>query len=162
MDAPLSATVATGQTTVNAAFLKDIKDDSVHLKRLFEKLDELTFHRQAAINHLAEVNDLVDDLLDQMAMHFSLEEAYGYFDNALEVAPRLNQEADRLRDEHAGLYQTLVDLDVRLHDIAPERSPEIDNWLSDYRRFCVEFRRHEEDEVRMVVGALDTDLGVGD
>ena len=154
--------VQTRATTVNAAFLRDIKEDNLQLKRLFDEVAQMTFHRQAAINHWNDLGRTVDELLDQMAMHFSLEEAYGYFDNAIEVAVQWSQKAESLRNQHASLFSQLVSLDAQMHDLAPERSTSIDHWLEDFQSFVQEFKRHEEEEVKMILAAIDDDLGVGD
>ncbi|MEM9826576.1 MAG: hemerythrin domain-containing protein [Planctomycetota bacterium] len=152
----------TRSTTVNAAFLRDIKDDNQELKRLFDHLGSLTFHPQMAINHWDELVATMDQLVDQVAMHFALEEAYGYFDNAIEVAVQLSKRSEMLRDQHATLFEKLVDLDRRISDLSPERPEKIAAWLKDFKHFNFEFARHEEAEIRLILSAIDDDLGVGD
>lgn len=154
--------VQTRSMTVNAAFLKDIKDDNRDLKRLFDRVSELTFHRQVAINHWAELGNTIDQLLDQIAMHFSLEEAYGYFDNAISVATELTRQSEILRNQHAVLFQQLVEIDDLQHSIAPQRSPEVDHWVAELKQFIRQFAAHEEAELKLILSAIDDDLGVGD
>jgi hypothetical protein len=49
----------------------------------------------------------LSQLRDLIALQFSLEEVYGYFDNPVSVDPRLSRQADRLRSEHAALKQEI-------------------------------------------------------
>ena len=56
---------------VNAAFLKDIKDDSQDLKMLLDQITPITRHQQTAVNHWPELIILMSDLRDQLALHFS-------------------------------------------------------------------------------------------
>ena len=37
-------------------------------------------------------------------MHFALEDAYGYFEDAVAEAPRLSDMAEQLHSEHDGLF----------------------------------------------------------
>jgi hemerythrin len=152
--------VQTRLTTINAAFLKDIKDDNRELKRLFDAIAELTFHPQMAVNHWPELVDLMDQLVDQTAMHFSLEEAYGYFDNAIEVAIELSEQAQNLRGQHVTLFEELVQLDDSLVPSSENRLEKVQSWLTQYKQFQSRFRAHEEAELELVLSAIDDDLGV--
>lgn len=154
--------VQTRLTTINAAFLKDIKDDNRELKRLFESIDELTFHHQMSINHWGELVGMIDQLTDQVAMHFSLEEAYGYFDNAIEVAVELSQRAGELRHQHVLLYEELVALDDSVAQTSIDRIDDVKSCLERYKRFHRRFRVHEEAELELILSAIDDDIGVGD
>jgi len=91
----------TRQVVVNAAFLKDIKDDSRDLKVLMDRIQLVSYPLPTAINHWPELIRLFGDLRDQLAMHFSLEEAYGYFDDAIVTAPQLSVTAECLRSQHS-------------------------------------------------------------
>ena len=101
---------STRRLTVNAAFLKDIKDDNRDLKILLDRLRPLAQHTQTACNHWVELIDLMGQLRDQLALHFSLEEAYGYFDEAIVTAPELSTTAECLRSEHSKLFARIRDL----------------------------------------------------
>ena len=50
---------------VNAAFLKDIKDDNQDLKGLLDQIIPITHHQQTATNHWPELITLLSDLRDQ-------------------------------------------------------------------------------------------------
>ena len=101
--------VKTRRLTINAAFMKDIKDDNHQLKSLLDQITPLTAHYQTAINHWPELIQLIDALRDQLALHFALEEAYGYFDDAIGTEPQLSaiavpadgtRQAVRIRSPH--------------------------------------------------------------
>ena len=60
-------------------------------------------------------------LRDQLATYFSLEEAFGYFDGRIDIAPRLSDTADKLLQEHAQLQHRVSEL-VTYLDVAQPRS----------------------------------------
>ncbi len=97
--------VTTRRLAVNAAFLKEIKDDNLQLKVLLDQITSLTGHCQTSINHWPELIQLFDDLRDQLALHFALEEAYGYFDDAIGTEPQLSAIAEGLRTQHGDLIR---------------------------------------------------------
>ena len=106
----MTGSTQTKQLSVNAAFLKEIKDDNQQLKLLWDRLREAISHSELALNHWPELIQLMSDLRDQLALHFSLEEAYGYFDDAIDVAPQLSLNAEKLRGQHRDLFETACDL----------------------------------------------------
>ena len=79
--------------TVNAPFFQEIKDDHQQLQKLIADLDELIENRLVLSDHPRQFLELIDQLVDQLALHFTLEEAYGYFEHALEEAPRFHDQA---------------------------------------------------------------------
>lgn len=148
--------------SVNAAFLKDIKDDNRELKSLLDRLTPMTSHPEIASNHWAEISQLLSDLRDQLAFHFSLEEAYGYFDEAVEAEPQLSMTAGALRSEHTGLFETACGLADEVSDVQrPEPEP-INKFLIKLRKFRTQFEQHEEAELQLILDAMSDDLGVGD
>lgn len=147
---------------VNAAFMKDIKDDNQHLKELLDRIGPLLKHPTVASNHWNEVIDLLEELRDQLAFHFSLEEAYGYFDQALETQPQRSMEAECLRSAHPKLFARIRDLADRATEIPADSDRKISAFISDYAEFFQHFAHHEESELRLILSALDDDIGVGD
>ena len=152
----------TRRLTVNAAFMKDIKDDNGQLKVLFEEISRLTGHPAIASNHWPEVLGLYGQLRDQLAFHFSLEEAYGYFDSAIDAEPHLSVQAETLRAEHTQLFAVIRDLADRATETPPDREEKVSAVLRDYDAFFTQFTRHEEAEVKLILHALDDDIGGGD
>lgn len=154
--------VETRGLSVNAAFLKDIKDDNHDLKILLDRVLPLSQHLQTATNHWPELIALIADLRDQLALHFSLEEAYGYFDDAVGSAPQLSVRAEHLRSQHSKLFARIRDLADRSLEVVADRSEQVDRFLNDFKCFREAFESHEEDELKLILDAMDDDLGVGD
>ena len=152
----------TRRLAVNAAFLKDIKDDNRDLKLLLDKIFPFANYPQTASNHWQELSELFAELRDQLAMHFALEEAYGYFDDALVSAPQLSVRAECLRGQHAKLFERIRCLADKAAEIHIDSSEQVARFLADFNRFRTEFEKHEEDELKLILDALDDDLGVGD
>ena len=147
--------------SVNAAFMKDIKDDNRELKRLLDEIQPLMEHPEKAANHWQEIIALVSDLRDQLAFHFSLEEAYGYFDEAIETEPQLSVQAESLRSEHGVLFNQICKLVESCADLDVEDHDKIGKSLDTFRAFELKFQRHEEAELKLILAAMDDDLGVG-
>jgi iron-sulfur cluster repair protein YtfE (RIC family) len=152
----------TRQLTVNAAFLKDIKDDNHDLKEILDKIAPLSEHPQTAINHWSELIELLEKLCDQLAFHFSLEEAYGYFDDAVTHAPRLTISAEFLRGQHPQLFQTVRSLADKSSEVSIDNTDHVNKFLRAYHAFYQEFVTHEEAELKLILDALEDDIGVGD
>ncbi|MEL6110667.1 MAG: hemerythrin domain-containing protein [Planctomycetota bacterium] len=150
------------RVTVNAAFLKEIKDDNRQLKSMWDKVTPLLSHSQTAKNHWTELVEALSELRDQLAMHFSLEEAFGYFDEAIDIAPRLSMVAVSLRSEHATLFATARDLADSILEIDGEQVDAIGEFVARFNRFRRDFERHEEAELRLILSSFDDDLGGGD
>ncbi|SMP41154.1 Hemerythrin HHE cation binding domain-containing protein [Neorhodopirellula lusitana] len=162
----------TARLTVNAAFLKDIKDDNRDLKILIDRLRLLTNPREAAANHWAELIELFADLRDQLALHFGLEEAYGYLDLSIESDAHLSVCAETLRSEHAVLFEDARHLaeaaadactgDPPIEGVTPEVTTAQEKVLVRLDGFMHRFNEHEEAELKLILDALDEDIGVGD
>ena len=82
--------------TINAAFLHEIKEDNRELRHLLDDCCGAAGAAASGGSRIAAGGQLLGKLRDQLAMHFSLEEAYGYFDDAIDVAPRLSRQAECL------------------------------------------------------------------
>lgn len=147
---------------VNAAFLQEIKEDNLELKRLLACTHELfCCPEEPPIGKFVEV---LTQLRDQLAMHFSLEEAFGYFDDAIDFAPRLSETADRLRSQHRELFTFLCELvdeseQLMYHETPSPALSQIANRFADFR--C-RFQEHETQEDELILQSLDDDIGVGD
>ncbi len=153
---------STRRLSVNAAFLKDIKDDNRDLKVLLDRIKPLAEHRQTAINHWVELIELFAGLRDQLALHFSLEEAFGYFDDAIVTAPQLSVTAECLRGQHAMLFEKIRDLADTAIELPPDRAESVSRCLEEFDRFRVALEKHEESELKLILDSLDDDIGVGD
>lgn len=149
---------------VNAAFLREIKEDHRELRRLLD--ETVAMFSQAGKTRISThtIVDTLERLRDQFAIHFSLEEAFGYFEDAVAVAPRLSSRADALRGEHGALYVELCNVVEEA-----ERVLRADNSPAAVRKIALkfvafhhQFQAHEAAENDLILEALDDDIGVGD
>ncbi|MEM6473099.1 MAG: hemerythrin domain-containing protein, partial [Planctomycetota bacterium] len=148
--------------TINAAFLQEIKEDNRHLKELWDRMLPLVTHAEVARNHWLELDDLLVDLLDQLGMHFSLEEAYGYFDDAIDAAPHLSVQAESLRSQHGALFTQARGLVEQMGELDADDGDEIAKWIHRFDGFRRAFEQHEESELKLILQSFEDDLGVGD
>ncbi len=154
--------VSTRRLAVNAAFLKDIKDDNHQLKILIDKIKPMVSHEKIAMNHWQELIGLFSELRDQLAVHFSLEEAYGYFDEAIDTSPELSTNAETLRAQHTTLFESLRHIAEAAAEVPSDQEERIARVVHRYCTFEQQFAAHEEAELRMILEAFDDDIGVGD
>ena len=154
--------ISTRQLTVNAAFLKEIKDDNQHLKTLWDQITPIAQRPETVENHWTELIDLFEELRDQLALHFSLEEAYGYFDEAVDIAPQLSTVAECLRSQHPKLFSQVRDLADYMTEVNPDQDASLSGVVQRFGDFRKQFESHEEAEVKLILQAMDDDIGVGD
>lgn len=156
--------VATYTVSINPAFLQEIKDDHHELRQLMH-------HTEAMLNRPSwmqiECDRLVDlfgKLRDQLAMHFSLEEAYGYFEDAISSAPHLSRRAEVLRAQHFKLYSDLAHLAERAEALLYHEAPAdaVTGVADSYRDFSDRFHEHESRESDLIQEAFHLDIGAGD
>jgi len=156
--------VATRTISINAAFLREIKDDNRELRSLLARGDAVVKQlRQKPGQPRAHV-EFLQRLRDQLAVHFSLEEAYGYFENALEASPRLSYRATALRSEHERLFKQLsrvVEMAERWLYATTEHSYAA-NLATHFECFLRRLHQHEEAEIDLIFEAFETDIGNGD
>lgn len=157
--APVTQTV-----TVNAAFLQEIKEVN---QELWSRLAECRRLCAQSLQNWREANEFVDvlrEVRDQLAMHFALEEAYGYFEDPVAVAPRLAQRCEQLRLEHAELYVMIAELADQADDCVHERRSLLPLVAvqSAFVTFDERLQDHERREMEIIQEALIDDIGVGD
>lgn len=154
----------TGTVTVNAAFLQEIKEVNQDLWRLLKDVRRMCHEPTSIISAPRRFAGLVDELRDQLALHFALEEAYGYFDDPAYVAPRLCQQAAALRAEHRELYLMSVSLSELAGRLA--LAEQLDGLVLEAVRHFTHLderlQRHEALENELILQEYDDDIGVGD
>jgi hypothetical protein len=154
----------TSTVTVNAAFLKEIKDVNEDLWHIVAELRVVTGNPYRVRSRRYQFVGMLEDLRDHLALHFALEEAYGYFDEPLKVDPRLCSRAKVLRSQHRKLYQLacdLIDHAMELHDGHNLRSL-ARHLVAEFAEFDAQLNRHEQDENELIQQEWDDDIGVGD
>lgn len=150
------------RVTINAAFLQEIKEDHQHLKELLEQLRTLTEVPQVLSNHGQQFVNLLGSLCDQLAFHFTLEEAYGYFEEALDSKPHLESQAGLLKGQHAELFVLARDLADAAAQLDFSSDSKAEKIARRFRVFDQALRDHESAELNLILAALEDDLGVGD
>ena len=154
----------TSTVTVNAAFLQEIKEVNEDLWKLLDDVKQLcsdpaeravqgrrwwTCWRTCGINWRCILR---------------LEEAYGYFDDPVQVAPRLSVAASQLRDEHQMLYAMVRDLADEVDELsrAGRLARSGSRVVERFREYYDRFQQHENRENELILDAYDSDIGVGD
>ncbi len=157
--------IQTTTVTINAAFLREIKEDNQRLKQLLSEIRAVL----GADSGLERLNrhalmERLEDLRDQLATHFSLEEAFGYFDEPLSAAPRLSSQAEELRLQHVPLFVQFCQLVEDAEEAYQADSHSRAFHLAAYRfhEWDAFFQAHEQAELDLILEAFNSDIGVGD
>lgn len=156
--------IATGTLTVNAAFLQEIKEDSREFRQLLCQSVEVLSDDQPQRVDARGLLDLLCKLRDQLALHFTLEEAYGYFEDALDAAPQLSEQAEALRNEHQSLFAQLIHI-VDLADQLCKGDENVGLRMKIARlfhAFRADLQLHESRENDLIWAAFNDDVGCGD
>ncbi len=158
--------MATGTVTVtvNAAFLQEIKQDSLDLRGYLRRSGAVFGSPRLMSAQPKHVAKLLARVRDQLALHFALEAAFGYFDDPLKVAPRLCQRADALRAQHVELFRSACALAEEAEQLVYHESPHraIRHLARHWGVFQRRLQIHESAENRLILDAFDDDIGDGD
>ncbi len=157
----MATATTTATITVNPAFLKEIKE--VH-QDLWQRLADVQRILTRPVPFTTEPRvfvDLLADLRDQLALLFSLEEAYGYFEDPVFVAPQLGKLAESLRAQHCELYLEITQLveQAERHEYRGQLVSWIVVLAGAFMRFNRRFLQHEARENDLIQQAYDDDLG---
>jgi hypothetical protein len=157
-------TTLTRTVALNAAFLREIKEDNQRLRQLQAQLRDV--FRRSRLLGISRNNllDLLEEYRDQLATHFALEEAFGYFDDPADAAPQLSEELDGLRGQHSDLFREVCRIVDRAIDVLGGHGSllgfrEIARWFREYDQ---RFGQHEARENELILQAFNDDIGVGD
>jgi Hemerythrin HHE cation binding domain len=150
--------------TINAAFLQEIKDDNRELRHLLEGCAALLARPDPVGVDLKRLAKVLGSLRDQLAMHFALEEAYGYFDDAIDVAPRLSRLATLLKAQHPTLFLELCGIveqseQLMYHETA---SSAAEGLAREFAEFQARFLEHEAEENALIMQEVNEEIGGGD
>ena len=111
-----------------------------------------------------ELYHLLLAIQDRLAIHFSLEEAYGYCEDALAIAPRLSvrahQPAKRASDALRAFGRIVETAEQLVYHERPNHA--IHRLTTQFRNFDVQLAEHERQEMELMLEAFDDDVGVGD
>ena len=149
---------------LNAAFLQEIKEDNSHLRELLDATADALSGPLLVRARPQVLAELLGRLRDQLAMHFSLEEFFGYFEDAVDAAPHLSANADVLRAQHETLFVALCSIvdDAEKLVYGEMSKGTLRRISSRFGKFYEDLRQHEASENELVMQALYEDIGVGD
>jgi hypothetical protein len=150
--------------TINAAFLQEIKEDNRDLRHLLDACAALMARPEPAAIDIKRLAAQLGKLRDQLAMHFALEEAYGYFDDAIDVAPRLSRQAKTLKDQHPTLFVALCAVVEQAEQLLyRETTDAVAKRLSrDFADFHSRLQQHEAQEDALIMQEVNEEIGGGD
>lgn len=156
--------MATQTVTVNAAFLQEIKEDNLQLRHLLAEARSMFAALRPGHARTRRLASLLAELRDQLAMHFSLEEAYGYFEDPVSVAPHLSEQAESLRKQHGELYEDISQLAAKAENASSGNgtSRGLQQVACRFLEFYGRLQEHETKENDLIVQAYNVDIGVGD
>ena len=157
----MSESMTPKKFAINAAFFQEIKDDHHQLQELLDSLRSLATHRPALLNHTCSFVEKLFSLCDQLALHFSLEEAYGYMEDIVESAPHLHNQTGPLRDQHSKLFVMVRDLADRAAARHKGATAELMHLAEQFVAFDDALKTHEAAEVKLIMTAMNQDEGGG-
>jgi len=156
--------VLTGTLTVNAAFLQEIKEDNRDLRKLLAAVADRCCRPPGPGAAARPLVEQLCKLRDQLALHFTLEDVYGYFEDAILEAPRLNDKAEKLHAEHDVFFLEICELVDAAEELlyCERRAPSYSSIAVRFLEFHARLERHEREENQLILSAFDDDIGVGD
>lgn len=156
----MTGVTITRTVTVNPAFLQEIKDVNEELWQLLADLRSRC-QRPIAPGGCRGLVEQLGALRDQLALHFALEEAYGYFDDPAYVPSSIGESAENLRQEHRTLYVWLSNLVEHAEQMVYDlQLAQLAAWLGpQFATFDQALRNHESRENELIMDAIDSDLG---
>jgi iron-sulfur cluster repair protein YtfE (RIC family) len=150
--------------TINAAFLQEIKEDNEHLHQLLAEVHEMCEACLPARIRPRRFAELLAELRDQLAMHFSLEEAFGYLDVPESVTSGLSERAKSLRNQHVELYEEISSVAETAADILFRNGHfrGVRQVVRRFRNFHSRLQDHETQENKLIAESYCVDIGMGD
>jgi len=152
--------------TVNAAFLREIKEDNEELRSQLAELHR-RFQRPIELGECRPMIDRLYPLLEAVVLYFDLEETYGYFDNPLDEDPKFSDLASSVRNQHRELHSALIALiewaERMFHSQRPRRQAWKllqENLAQHFLEFERRLRRHELAETALICDAYARNVGV--
>jgi iron-sulfur cluster repair protein YtfE (RIC family) len=148
--------------TINVAFLQEIKED-FEFRQLLNRVQEKM--NSAELPKPREASEMLHELRDELETYFTLEECYGYFQQAAVSNPAVSIKAADLQSDHERLFlqfNAIVEMSEQI--VYRECSDEITvaNLSADLAAFCTKLTAHEQNEMELMMRMCNEDIGVGD
>ena len=152
------ATVTSTQTlVVNPAFLQEIKDSNPDLWHTVHQMRQVCDCDDEPAPISRQLARLLDDLRDQLALQFSLEESYGYMAIPEHASRALSELATQTQSQHRMLYVALTELaeaaeELQYRGVEPSQ---LRILLQRTREFDQNLRDHEQTENELIEKSFD-------
>ncbi|WP_372721575.1 hypothetical protein [Novipirellula sp.] len=141
---------------VNSAFLQEIKESHPefwhtlhHVRQVCEDMDEPSHVTRTLVR-------LLNDLRDQMALQFALEEAYGYIEVAPEYRSSKVNAAEKAMAQHCSLYLQLSELIEKAEELQYRGASAacVQELVDQTQAFDEKLREHEQAENGLIKDSL--------
>ncbi len=137
---------------VNPAFLQEIKDSNPDLWHTVHRLRQVCDCHDEPSKAARELARLLDDLRDQLALQFSLEESYGYLEIPDQHSGGTSLLATRTHSQHCTLYLRLSELaeqaeELQYRGVEPGKLRLLVQSTQD---FDAQLRDHEQSENELI------------
>ncbi len=148
--------------TINVAFLQEIKEE-FEFRQLLNRVQQNMNSEQPPKPR--EASEMLQGLRDELETYFTLEECYGYFQQAAVSNPSVSIKAADLQSQHERLFlqfNALVEMSEQIvyHECSSEIS--VANLASELDVFCKNLSDHEQNEMELMMRMCNEDIGVGD
>ncbi len=145
-------TITKTVVVVNPAFLQEIKDSNPDLWQVLLQVRQTCSGSQDSTQVASKIVRLLDELRDQLALQFALEESYGYLDVPAGISNSISELANRTRSQHCSLYLEISELaekaeELQYRGLVNDRFQEI---VIETLKFDEQFRDHERLEEQLI------------
>ncbi len=146
------------RTTLSPKALDQIGEEHEILAQLYERILQSL---DAGPRCLPATADLVDELAEKLALHFTHEEDGGYYSHVIDVAPWRANAVDALKQQHADLLTAIERIadGIRLARQSPIWWAAIQQEFAAFLRRCAD---HESRENRLVQEVYVLDVAAAD
>ncbi len=143
------------QGMVNAAFLQEVKESNPNLWSVLHDVRRMRDRRYSQARKAREFAKLIEQLRDDLALEFSLEETYGFV-GGIAPSEKMCSEARTAREQHRELFLHLLEI-CETDEESQYRGTivrDLDKLLDDFDEFDTALRAHEKLEADMIRNSL--------
>ena len=137
---------------------ESIVHEHAQLRLILDSVRETLLDRQATPQVVAA---MIIELSSRIKQHFDHEEQGGFFEEVIDVAPRLSDRAEALLQQHLEFVDQLDLLQQHAESPAPS-----DSWwarlIQLFDEFLHRFLAHEQAENALLLQAYNEDIGAED
>lgn len=123
------------------------------LRSVVLRLTQLTSNLALLKSNEKEFISLLGVFSEQLALRF---EAFGYFEEAVEPASNVLRQAQKLRDQHAKLYERAQKL---VESAVDSETRDLDRLSQQVHDLLHDLEVHEAEETEIVISAMFEDIG---